>query len=687
MVSQVVEPPMKVLVTGASGFIGSRFCRHLVAAGHRVVAVVRPRIGECRYPPGEIFFAQLPYGIPAKAFEGVECIVHCAGATTGQSLAEAVALHVETTRVLAAWVRDLPSCRRLIYLSSQSAHERAVSVYGRTKRQGEEVLRTSGVPYVIVRPGLVIGPGSEGLFARMRRTVDRLPVLPLLGGGRALVQPIDVHDLCVALEACLSLPEGESFEFNLGEPEPLTLAEFLKRLSALRYGRPKRAVHIPLAPLRWVIRTAELLRVPTPISKDNLEGMQVVQKMETHESLQRLGIRLTPLDEALKQAATQDSDSACAHRPVRVILVGAGKIGVVHALDLAQRPGLALVGLVDESPKASKLYHHMGFRVPVFRHIEQAAEACRPDAAIIATPAFTHAALSAQCLRSGLHVLVEKPLLVSPAQADEYRQLVLAHPDKVFHVGYMAAQFPQLDTVAEWLAEDRIGPVRSVRGWSLQSHITSPEVSRWETRKALAGGGVLVNFGCHALSILFRLFPDVQLEQARLWRIHSTEVEDAADIRLRLGTVPSRLVSSWSAIGYARPEMRLEIEGERGEIVLTNVGAALKIPGMPASIVTQRDFDVGFNPAPDYTGAAFACEHENFLTAIRRIQQPEPDTTDARALARRAVSVDEALRLESFIHHLYAEFPLLRSNDIFPLPPHDGSPACANLDRIVEGLR
>jgi predicted dehydrogenase/uncharacterized protein YbjT (DUF2867 family) len=653
-----------------------------------VVAVLRPRAGDVRYPPGEVVYAHLPYGIPPTTFEGVEAIVHCAGTTTGQDEAESLAVNVETTRVLAAIAHSLPGFRRLIYVSSQSAHEGSVSIYGRTKLRGEEVLRASGVPYAIVRPGLVFGPGSEGLFARMRATVDRLPVLPLLGGGKALVQPIDVEDLCAAFVRCLDLPAGESFEFDLGEPEPMTLADFLQAIAVACRGRRKPVIVVPVAPLALAVRVADAIGVRLPVSKDNVEGVRTVRRMDTRPSLDRLGLELTPFADAMRRAATDTTDTALVGRPVRVVLVGTGKIGIVHALDLCHRPGGALVALVDRKRKAARLYEQMGFAAPFFPELPRAVAALKPDAAIVATPAFTHHEQLRLCLEAGLDVLVEKPLIVRKEQRADFEKLRQAHPDRVIHVGYMATQLPQLDFVHAWLREGAVGQVRAVWGTSLQSHIMAPTPVRWEMRKALAGGGVLTNFTCHLLSILLRLFGMPQDSGAVMWSIHSREVEDAADLHLRYGDFAARVVTSWSASGYARPEMRLVVEGDRGTITVTNAGAELAADGARPALITQRDCDVGFNPSPEYTGAAFACEHENFLAAVRARRQCAESPEQPLPPSATSVGLDEALRLECFIHDLYERFPVYDSPAKVPPPPmHDCSPQCRRLDHIVEGLK
>src|SRR6266511_4375276 len=84
-----------------------------------------------------------------------------------------------------------------------SARPDAISAYGRTKFLAEqELLSLDGLRIIILRPGLVVGPGGHGLFGRLVSSVMKLPLVPLPDGGRGLIQPIQVDDLCEAILRC-----------------------------------------------------------------------------------------------------------------------------------------------------------------------------------------------------------------------------------------------------------------------------------------------------------------------------------------------------------------------------------------------------------------------------------------------------------------------------------------------------
>ena len=138
-----------------------------------------------------------------------------------------------------------------MFLSSQSATPHATSSYGRTKLEAERrLLETEGIRIVNLRPGLVTGPGAGGLFQRVSSTVERLPIVPLLGGGRAIVQPIHVDDLCGAILACDGLSEElDHMVLCLGDPHGISLSELVHRSRSRGSGDGSQPCRSRL--LRW----------------------------------------------------------------------------------------------------------------------------------------------------------------------------------------------------------------------------------------------------------------------------------------------------------------------------------------------------------------------------------------------------------------------------------------------------
>jgi predicted dehydrogenase len=449
-----------------------------------------------------------------------------------------------------------------------------------------------------------------------------------------------------------------NLELNLGEPEGISLREFLQSIAMAETSRRKPQVVIPTGPIKVIVGALEAAHIPFPVSTDNIKGMERVQRMETAESLREIGLQLTPFSTAMKKAvAPENQKPPAVARPLRILLLGAGKIGIVHSLNLLKREGTTIAGIVDLNPKSFRLYRSMGITAPAFTDFDSAVKQARPDAVIVATPAITHLALAEKCMSVGLPLLVEKPMAVTLQSIEQFEKLCSRHADIPCHFGYMAAQFPHAATARQWLPA--IGRITQFYAFALQSHIMGAKPVRWEMIKAQSGGGVLINFASHVLSLVFRTLGMPAQTNAHIWPVHSVEVEDAALLQMQYADFSGSMIASWSAAGYARPKNEIVIIGEKGKIVIGNFSAHLYIGGDLERSVTQCDFDLGYNAAPDYTGAGFSLEHANFARAVRETLGLENEIGYARTrdntILSPPVEIAEAAQIERFVHGLYAE--------------------------------
>src|SRR5436190_15799397 len=286
------------LVTGATGFIGSRFADLAMERGHHVRTLTRSDwSGSPAISLSDRYFGVLPNQVPHEAVDGVDIVVHCAADTEADE-GSSFAVNVTGTVNLAREALATETAKTFVFLSSQSAQSEATSPYGRSKYTAERaLLNLKGLDVVILRPGLVCGSGGRGLFQRMCNLVQKLPVIPLLGGGRAIVQPIHVDDLCAAIFECATrAKELAGSILNLGDPDGIALADFLQLIATKHLGRKKTTLHIPLWPIETLVRAAERLGVSLSINTNNLKGLKMVTRMETRSDLNRLGLHLRPVE-------------------------------------------------------------------------------------------------------------------------------------------------------------------------------------------------------------------------------------------------------------------------------------------------------------------------------------------------------------------------------------------------------
>jgi NADH dehydrogenase len=230
---------MRVLLVGASGYLGGAIRPALDAAGHEDRPLSRPG-------------ADIVTGAGlAAALEGCEAVVHLAGALRGSGdFLEA--LHVRGTRNLVEASRAA-GARRFVYVSAAGASPGGATAYQRTKARAEEAVRASDLEWTVLRPTVVFGPGGPGpnLVRQLGGVLRAAPVMPVFGDGRYLLQPVSSGNLAEGVVAALAAPARRTYD--VGGPERLPYVEVLRRIAAA-LGRPFRPVPFPVPLARALTR-------------------------------------------------------------------------------------------------------------------------------------------------------------------------------------------------------------------------------------------------------------------------------------------------------------------------------------------------------------------------------------------------------------------------------------------------
>lgn len=263
----------RVLVTGATGFVGQAVVPGLEARGLAVRAAVRgPGATDCRAAGGRevVVCGDLERDVDwSSLVDGVDGVVHLAGIAHANGVTESRydAVNRRATRELARAAASA-GVSRFVFVSSIKAQSSASSdrvvteddpprpddAYGRSKLAAELEIAEAGVPHTILRPVVIYGPGVKGNLRSLWRLADTPLPLPL-GGLTNRRSLLSMDNLIEGIVFGLLAPEARDRTFVIADPTPVTLPAIVAALRA-GVGRPPRLVPIPAPWLAAVFRGA-----------------------------------------------------------------------------------------------------------------------------------------------------------------------------------------------------------------------------------------------------------------------------------------------------------------------------------------------------------------------------------------------------------------------------------------------
>lgn len=311
----VNQPDMTVALTGGSGFVGRAVLDQLLEQGYHIRALDRrgklerqllnksPEArSQVQIIEGDLFNEQSLH----ELCDGADAVIHLVGIIREYPRQSITfdRVHHEAVQILLN-VAKTHGVKRWIHMSAIGTRDHAISEYHQTKWLGEEAVRASGLPYVIFRPSLILGP--EGEFTQMLRDFGRgivPPFMPYFGTGTlglgpmTKIQPVDVQDVATVFVQALTNSKATGRTYDVGGPDVVTWPQ-MYHLAMTYIGRayPKPVIPMPA----WLAKTMADLKLPgLPFNRSQVEMSQEDSVGDIGPLLEDFYLSLSPLQATLE---------------------------------------------------------------------------------------------------------------------------------------------------------------------------------------------------------------------------------------------------------------------------------------------------------------------------------------------------------------------------------------------------
>ncbi len=292
---------MRVLVTGATGYIGGRLVPRLVADGHDVRCMARdPERLADRFPGAAIVYGDVFDAASIRAaLEGIEVayyLVHSMARSKQFAHQDR-----DAARIFAEQAKDA-GVGRIVFLGGLGAEsDETLSPHLRSRHETGNVLRSTGIPVTEFRAAVIVGSGSAS-FEMLRALTEKLPVMIVPKWVSTRCQPIAIRDVLAYLVEALHRPESAGRTFEIGGADVLQYREMMLRYAKVR-GLQRTLIGVPFFSPRissyWVHFVTP---IPATIARPLIDGLRNEVIVREHSADAVFSVRPMGYDEAVERA-------------------------------------------------------------------------------------------------------------------------------------------------------------------------------------------------------------------------------------------------------------------------------------------------------------------------------------------------------------------------------------------------
>jgi NADH dehydrogenase len=282
---------VKVLVTGATGYIGREVAAAVAEAGHETVGLARPG-SESSVPAGVTPVSGDVTDLASlkAAVQGVDAIINLVAILNGSD-AEFEAVNAGGPRNVVA-AAESAGVRRLLHMSAAGVTERNAprTRYWRTKLAGKQAVMESALDWTVFEPSFVFGKGGGAL--KTFEGLLRAPVVAVIGDGRYRHQPVWIGDVARSYVVALERPETIGKRYELGGPQVFEFNDLLDDLARITGRPPRRKIHVPVGLMKAQARVLSHFPPPLKVTREQIE--MLIEGTECDLTGMREDLRIEP---------------------------------------------------------------------------------------------------------------------------------------------------------------------------------------------------------------------------------------------------------------------------------------------------------------------------------------------------------------------------------------------------------
>lgn len=285
---------MKILLIGATGFTGRYVLDLLLEKGHQVTCLVRKSSNtdgldgkNVKIRTGDLS----NYSSLVSAARNNDALIYIANLSEG-------------------YVSNIVKCcnevgiNRLIFTSSTAIFTNLKPAIKEVKLEAERLIKESGIDYTIIRPTMIYGTNRDRNMCRLVNYIKKYPVIPVIGSGQFLQQPVYVEDLAKSYVLALENPNSIGQEYNIAGGAPLTYNEVLSKTSRLM-DKKLLKIHMPLQLCAFLFGAYEKMSKRPKFTKEQAHRLNENKNFSIEKAQNDLGYTALTFDEGMSRELKQ----------------------------------------------------------------------------------------------------------------------------------------------------------------------------------------------------------------------------------------------------------------------------------------------------------------------------------------------------------------------------------------------